>query len=1000
MKKLYFKLCFAAIVVLSTLNITAQNTPPTFTSTPVTSINDNQTYSDTITTSDVDHNFVTITATTIPSWLSLNTLNGNVLSVFAGQSSISGGYADGTGTAAQFNRPEGVSKDALGNFYIADSYNNAIRKVSSSGVVTTLAGGGMGSADGTGNYASFYFPRGVAVDTSTGNIYVADTYNHEIRKITPDGVVTTFAGSTTFGFADGTGTAARFNNPTGLAVDASGNIYVADQDNNCIRKITPAGVVTTFAGSTTSGSADGTGTAAQFNNPSDVTIDASGTLYVADKGNNRIRKITPAGVVTTLAGSTQGFADGTGTTARFYSPTGIAVDDSGNIYVADYNNNRIRKITSSGVVSTVVQCNYPTGVAIDVQGNIYVTDGHNQIDKIAGTTILSGNASGHAGTYSVVLNANDGQGGSTNQSFTITVTHVDAPIVSSLLPANNATNVSVSSDLKITFSENVQKGTGNILIMDASDDDTVQKIDVTSSAVSIANNVVTINPPNDLSKNKNYYVQIPNTAFLSMSSMAFDGILDKTTWNFATELKTDPTLSFTNISKTYGDASFDLAATSNSSGTISYSIVGDANGTVLSGTNNKTVTLGNAGSVTLRASVATDANYNAFTKDITLTISAKAITITADAKTKVYGEADPSLTYQITTGALVGTDVLTGSLSRTAGEGVGTYAINQNTLTGGSNYVITYVGASLNITPAAVQATTQAATSVTTSSVVLNGTIYVGGDQTTVVFEYGLTADLSGSNTTTNAAQSPLGADAGTSTVNLELVGLSDKTTYYYRVKGTNSVGTTIGSILSFTTLDGTPPTVTTLSPADDATGVTSSNLEITFDENVQKGTGNMLIKKSSDDAVVATIDVTDSKISINNATVTLNIGSTLTLPSNTELYIQIPNTAFKDLSGNAFAGILDKTSWSFTTGTVLGINEVTITGLRIYPNPTSGLIYFTSQDPIEYIQVLNLSGKQMTQKKIKATHGTIDLSLLPKGFYFIRLFTIDKSKTVRLLKN
>jgi len=185
---------------------------------------------------------------------------------------------------------------------------------------------------------------------------VADQSNSTIRKITSAGVVTTFAGTAgVFGSADGTGAAASFNYPFGIAVDASGNVYVADQNNSAIRKITSAGVVTTFAGTAgVSGSADGTGTAASFNYPLGIAVDASGNVYVADQNNSTIRKITSAGVVTTFAGTAgvSGSADGTGAAASFYYPTGIAVDASGNVYVADTYNSTIRKITSAGVVTT------------------------------------------------------------------------------------------------------------------------------------------------------------------------------------------------------------------------------------------------------------------------------------------------------------------------------------------------------------------------------------------------------------------------------------------------------------------------------------------------------------------------------------------------------------------------------------------------------------------------------------------------------------------------
>ena len=309
------------------------------------------------------------------------------------------GSADGTGSAAQLNNPAGVAIDSSGTVYVADWGDYRIRKITSAGVVTTLAGSGtVGFADGTGSAAQFNNPVSVAVDSS-GTVYVGDYYNNRVRKITSAGVVTTLAGSGVAGSADGTGSAAQFNYPYGVAVDSSGTVYVADSFGNRIRKITSAGVVTTLAGSGTAGFADGTGSAAQFNYPNGVAVDSSGTVYVADAGNNRIRKITPSGVVTTLAGSgVAGFADGTGTAAQFDGSRGVAVDSSGTVYVSDLNNQRIRKITPSGVVTTLAgsgttgfadgtgstaQFNSPNGVAVDSSGTVYVADyGNNRVRVI------------------------------------------------------------------------------------------------------------------------------------------------------------------------------------------------------------------------------------------------------------------------------------------------------------------------------------------------------------------------------------------------------------------------------------------------------------------------------------------------------------------------------------------------------------------------------------------------------------------------------------------
>ena len=347
-----------------------------------------------------------------------------VVTTLAGTAGLTGS-ADGTGAAARFDSPYGLTTDAGGNVYVSDRFNTTIRKITPAGVVTTLAGKFSG-ADGTGAEASFDGPRGVATDAG-GNVYVADILNNTIRKITPAGVVTTLAGTAgKGGSADGTGAAARFSGPSAVATDASGNVYVADRSNNTIRKITPAGVVTTLAGTAgMNGSADGTGSAARFSRPSGIATDADGNVYVADQINSTIRKITPAGLVTTLAGTAgfRGSADGTGVAARFDNPEGVATDVSGNVYVADINNDTIRKITPAGVVTTLAGKRFgadgtgaeasfdgPRGVATDAGGNVYVADWYYHtirkvtptgvVTTLAGTAGKSGSADGNGAAAS------------------------------------------------------------------------------------------------------------------------------------------------------------------------------------------------------------------------------------------------------------------------------------------------------------------------------------------------------------------------------------------------------------------------------------------------------------------------------------------------------------------------------------------------------------------------------------------------------------------------
>jgi sugar lactone lactonase YvrE len=293
------------------------------------------------------------------------------------------GSKDGKGAAAQFKWPHGLAVDPAGNVFVGDRGNYLIRKITSDGTVTTLAGspGKYGRVDGIGEAARFWYPMGTALDAS-GNIYVADSSGQAIRKVTPAGAVSTLAGTPeTAERKLGFGEVHYLHHPTGVAVDKNGNVFVGDSNNFVIRKIAPDGTLTTVAGLPgTAGTTDGDAKSARFVFPGGVALDAKGNLYVTDKMS--IRKIDTSGVVSTLAGSSDdiGTTDGTGSAARFSNPNAIASDSAGNVYVADNGNKNVRKITPDGVVKTLrdvgnaAAFGSPSGIAVDDKGQVYVAD--------------------------------------------------------------------------------------------------------------------------------------------------------------------------------------------------------------------------------------------------------------------------------------------------------------------------------------------------------------------------------------------------------------------------------------------------------------------------------------------------------------------------------------------------------------------------------------------------------------------------------------------------
>jgi trimeric autotransporter adhesin len=364
----------------------------------------------------------------------LVTKSTGIITTVAGTGSFGDSGEGGLATSAALSRPYGVAVDASGNMYIADSGNERIRLVTkSTGIITTVAGDvtyGYSGDGGLATSAALYYPSGVAVDAS-GNMYIADTDNKRIRLVTKStGIITTVAGNGTRGYSGdgGLATSATLDDPSGVAVDASGNMYIADTDNKRIRLVTKStGIITTVAGNGTRGYGGdgGLATSVALRRPSGVAVDASGNIYIADDENLRIRLVTKStGIITTVAGTgSYGYSGdgGLATSATFISPNGVAVDASGNIYIADTYNYRIRLVTkSTGIITTVAgngtrgysgdgglatsaALGYPSGVAVDASGNIYIADYSNSrirlVTKSTGiiTTVAGDGTVGYSG---------------------------------------------------------------------------------------------------------------------------------------------------------------------------------------------------------------------------------------------------------------------------------------------------------------------------------------------------------------------------------------------------------------------------------------------------------------------------------------------------------------------------------------------------------------------------------------------------------------------------
>ncbi len=349
------------------------------------------------------------------------TANAQTINTFAGNGTGALAGDGGAATAASLRYPFHITLDGAGNMYIADWGNNAIRKISATGTISTLAGNGVPTYGGDGGPATAAYlnqPADIAFDGS-GNLFFSDNGNKRIRKIDVAGIISTVVGTGAPGYSGdgGAATAATINDPRGITIDASGNLYIAEASNHVIRKVNTSGIISTVAGNHTSGiSGDGgAATAAQLNNPHDVAFDASGNMYIADRNNHRVRKVNTTGIISAYAGVGASGYTGDGSqasAANLNSPMALFIDAYGNMYVGDGGNNRVRKIKTSGIISTVAgngsysfsgdggtavsaALKSPSGMAKDATGNLYIADeGNHRIRKVtsAPITLLGGGA--------------------------------------------------------------------------------------------------------------------------------------------------------------------------------------------------------------------------------------------------------------------------------------------------------------------------------------------------------------------------------------------------------------------------------------------------------------------------------------------------------------------------------------------------------------------------------------------------------------------------------
>jgi sugar lactone lactonase YvrE len=792
------------------------------------------------------------------------------------------GAVNGTGNASSFNNPQGIAVDGNGNVLVADTNNGLIRKITPDGASTVIAGQTPGGVPFDG-------PVGIALDGS-GIIYVTDA--DTIRKITTDGVVHILAGSTTgFGSTDGTGAAARFNRPFGVALDLSGNLYVTDYFNSTIRKITSAGKVTTLAGDALkTGTTDAKGSLARFNQPAGIAVDAGGNVFVADSANHTIRKIAPDGSVSTFAGSAgnRGSIDGTGTAAQFDYPTGLAIDAGGNLYVSEYSDCLIRKITPNAVVTTIAglaamtgsadgsgssaRFDGPSGVAVTSGLDVFVADTANDTIRLGtpgsrttqtvsfpaigdqvfgyapitlGATASSGEpvaytiVSGPAvldgslfltGTGTVTVEASQGgtvsyTGASATQTFTVVpagtngvkgialvnlgplsftydgsskpVTATTKPVGLSVDLTYNGNSVAPSAPgsyaVVATVNDPDYQGsaTGTMTILPATRPVIGGSLKVTGPANSpfsyqitasgFVNSYGAVGLPAGLSidANSGAITGTPTTMGTSVVTLSATNGAGTTTAKLSlTVTKAVAEITLGNLQATYDGKAHPASATTAPAGLAvkftynnsayppttggSYSVIATVDSTLYTGTATGTLVIANSTASVILGNLNFSYTGEAHAATATTVPARLPVTFSYAGGSEAPAEVG---SYPVT--ASVSTPDYTGSASGT-----------------------------LTISPISPVGATTAPSAVTAATATLNATMNPEDSDTTVTFQFGTT--------TTYGMTTPgqdLGAGRSSLAVSAPISGLSPSTTYHYRVVANNGGGTVDGADMTFTTL-------------------------------------------------------------------------------------------------------------------------------------------------------------------------------------------------------